>query len=528
MTAAAVIAALFALTETDWGHEKVRDIAVSKIDVLLGGRGTLYLGALDGGLAGKFAVDSIALRDKDGALLFSSGRVEAAGDIWGMLQGKVRFTRVMLTRPYLLVAQAKDGSWNVSKLFGPKVRQTTKSTLEVILDSAEVHDGHITLAMLDSTPSLPLVRHEFTKLNLMLGRTRAVHPDTSGGRAPLRQLSVEIDKPPVSIRELAGTVNWWSDSLALDFPTLRLPGSHASLAGTINWAKKGPAEIKLKANADSVALADIAWMTTLIPKSGGTGAALVNIHNAANPRALAYEITKMDMRARKSRITGGFTAVVARALEINNLDLTLQPLDLDLVREIFGDSVPKKVWQGQLAGTVRGTGGPLSNLFFDEIALTYTDQRYKGAVSHVTLAGAIDVKSKVAELHGMKVQLQDLDVHTLGAISKTADSLNGKLIGSLVLDGPTKDVRFHDLRIWHVDGGLPRSQISGAGHIASDVKTHWLDADLSLDTIAVATLTRGQTTEPLKGTAHGYLGLHALLDTMAIDARLVTGRGPRQ
>jgi translocation and assembly module TamB len=523
---AAVVAVIFALAETDWGHGKVREIAVAKVNTLLGGRGTLYLGTLDGGLAGKFAVDSIALRDKDGALVFASGRVEAAGDVWGMVQGKVRFTRVMLTRPYLLIAQAKDGSWNVSKLFGPKIKQTSKSTLEVILDSAEVRDGHIALAMLDSVPTLPLVRHEFTKLNLVLGRTRAVHPDTSGGRAPLRHLSVEIDKPPVSIKDLVGTVNWWSDSLALDFPTLRLPRSHASLAGTINWANKGPAEIKLKANADSVALADIAWMTTLIPKSGGSGSALVSIHNAANPRDLAYEITKMDLRATKSRVGGAFTVVAGQNVDINNLNLTLQPLDLDLVREIFGDSVPKTIWQGQLAGTVRGKGGPLSRLTFSEIALTFTDQRYRGAVSHVTLAGAIDVKSKVAELHGMKVSLRDLDVHTLGAISKTADSLNGKLIGSLVLDGPTKDVRFHDLLIWHVDGDLPRSQISGAGHLASDVTTHWLDADLSLDTIAVATLARGQTTEALKGTAHGYLGLHALLDTVAIDMRLVTGRGP--
>ncbi len=490
------------------------------------GRGTLYLGTFYGGLAGTFAVDSVALRGKDGALVFASGRIEAAGDIRGMLQGKVRLTRVLLNRPYLSLAQRRDGSWNISKLFGPKIKQTTKSTLEVVLDSAEVRDGHIALAMLDTVPAFPLVRHNFTRLQIVLGRTRAVHPDTSGGRAPLRHLSVEIDRPPVSIKELTGTVQWWSDSLALNFPTLRLPGSHASLAGTIVWAKKGPAIINLRANADNIALNDIAWMTTLIPKSGGTGSALVHIHNAPNPRDLAYDITKMDMRAAKSQITGGFTAVAGRAVEINKLDLTLQPLDLDLVREIFGDSVPKKIWQGQLAGTVHGPGGALSNLTFDQIALTFTDQRAKGAVSHVMLAGAIDVKSKVAELHGMQVQLQDLDLHTLGAVSKMADSLNGKLTGSLVLDGPTKDIRFHDMLIWHVDGDLPRSRISGAGHIASDVTTHWLDADISLDTVAVATLARGRTTEAMRGTARGYLGLHALLDTMAIDARLVTGHGP--
>ncbi|HVT38434.1 MAG TPA: translocation/assembly module TamB domain-containing protein, partial [Gemmatimonadaceae bacterium] len=226
----------------------------------------------------------------------------------------------------------------------------------------------------------------------------------------------------------------------------------------------------------------------------------------------------------KSRLTGGLTAGVGHGVAITDIALNLEPLDLDLVRELLGDSIPRKVWQGTLTGSIRGRGGPLDALRVDNAQVTFVDRRANGAISHASFSGQLDLARK-SVLHGFDVRLQDLDIRTLGAVNRAADSLHGFLTGRVVLEGPTRDLAFHDLDLTHVDGDFPRSHVRGQGRLATDVNTRWLDATLSLDTIALATLARGRTSFPLRGILRGTLELHATRDTMSIDAKLRAGEG---
>lgn len=532
-SALAIVAALAAFvlgvavaSRTDWGQERARLFLISQAGRALEGRGRLTIGRFRGGLGGQFVLDSVTLGEASGSTVFRVSHLELHLDLAPLMRGRVRVHRLLLVRPFALLEQGRDSVWNVSRLFTSATpKSSARSALDFSLDSAEVRDGLIRLVMPDTLRRLPLVRRDFSALQLLLGPTRVAHRDTAGGLAPVRRLSMQSSKPPLALRDAAGVVRWWADSLRLDFPSLHLPASSGSLRGTIAWAQRGPARLSLALRADTVAFPDIAWITTLVPKHGG-GSADVLITNGTNPADIEYRLSNVDVGATRSRITGAFTAVTGRRTSIVNLALEAHPLDLDLVRELFGDSVPKKVWQGSLTGSVRGRGGPLDSLRLDDVRLTFADRRVKGgATSHFALSGEVNTLALPSELRALTVQIEDLDVRTTGAVVQLADSLHGVLTGRVVLDGPTSDLRFHDLALRHVDGDRAASVVSGEGRIATDIRSHWFDATLVLDTVAVATLARDRTAAPLRGFARGTLELHATADTMTVDALMRSGDG---
>ena len=399
----------------------MRRLVISQVTQALAGRGRLTIGRFSGGLGGAFVLDSVTLADARGVVVLQAAHVELDVDLAPIARGRIRVRRLLLVRPFALFEQGHDSVWNVSRLFGSPTPTTkvARAAFDISLDSAEVRDGLVRLSMPDTLRRLPLVSRDFSALQLRLGATRVLHRDTAGGIAPVRRLSMRSSKPPMILREAEGTVRWWADSLALDFPALRLPASRGSIRGTVAWAQRGPARLNLALRADSVTFSDIGWITTIIPKQGG-GSADVLITNGVNPRDIEYRLTHMDVGATGSRIAGAFTAVTGRRTSIVNLALDAHPLDLNLVREIFGDSTPKKVWQGSLTGTVRGRGGPLDSLRLDDVRLTFSDRRVKGgATSRITIAGEVNTRARPTELRGMAVQVENLDVRTLGAVASS-------------------------------------------------------------------------------------------------------------
>ena len=524
--AAVLLAVLVALLETGAGRERIRRLAMSRAATALGGRGTLFLGRLEGGLAGRLAVDSVALLDDRGRVVAAASRIEADGSLAGLLWGRVRLTRLVVVRPFLFL-ERKDSVWNVSRLFppGPRGAAAGRSPFALVIDSTELREGRVALVTPDTLPTLPLVHRTLSGLEIALGPSLLAGAGPEGGVARIRRFAVRSSLPRVTVRETSGTVRWWPDSLALNLPLVRLPASRGSVRGTVAWAARGAARLDLRARADQVSLEDVAWLSALLPGHGSASGAVAIRGEVGSARGLTYAIRDLDVRATRSRITGAFDATVGRGVAVTDLALAADPLDLDLVRELFGDSVPKRVWRGALRGTVRGTGGPLDAIRLDDARLSFEDHRLGGARSRLALAGVVNARAPRSELRDFRVRVEELDVRTLGAVVRMADSLHGVLTGSLVLDGPVSDVRFHDLTLRHVDGDRPRSRVSGEGRLASDVTGRWLDATLALDSVAPAALARGRTSLPLTGAVLGTLELHATGDTMSIDAALRAGRG---
>jgi translocation and assembly module TamB len=241
--------------------------------------------------------------------------------------------------------------------------------------------------------------------------------------------------------------------------------------------------------------------------------------------ALRYEVRAFSVAAGTSRVSGAFAVTPGRRTEVRGLNLTFAPLDLALLRATLGDTILKPAWRGALDGRLVGRGGYLDSLVIDSVRVRYTDARVGGAQSRLSATGVINAAGLTMRLNAFRLSLDSVDVRTLGAAVRAADSLRGTVVGGLVLHGPTDNIEFHSMRLRHIDGDLAPSVVSGSGRLASDPRTRWLDAMLSLDTVTIATLAHGGTETALRGAVWGTLALSAVGDTMTLDARLRAGDG---
>ncbi len=527
IVALVVLAAIAAVAtvETEWGRAFALRTLVARVNLSMQGRGTLRVAHLDGGLQRPIVADSISLRDAAGAVVLSADRVMIASDWFSAIRGRVHVSLLTLTRPFARIEQARDGSWNIARMFASPSSGAPggASTLSVVIDSVAVTDGRFELVQPD-TGTRRVQHRTFDQLQLALGVTHAVDPSRAGGDAQVRQLSFALSDPPVSLRSLAGRAQWGKDSVALDLPSIRLAASHGTARGVVSWAGKGGTRIDIRAAFDTMAIADVAWISPMLP-ADGVGRTSLHVHTTAAHGEMAYALTELDLRAAHSRLTGALTAIVGHGVEIRDLALEAAPVDLALVRVMMRADVPKAPWAGWVEGSIHGAGGPLSALRLDTIALTWHDARVPGATGHVLIGGTVDASASPAALHDFSVEFSAFDVRTFGAVAKGADSLHGTLDGRVVLDGPTANLGFHDLLLRHSDGGLPHSQLRGAGRFSTDLTTQWLEASFALDTIAPGTLLRDRTALPWRGFLHGTLGVRATADTVTMESLLQAGDG---
>lgn len=518
-----VLIAAVVATETAWGRRQVGHVVEAQVNGRLAKGVHFSMGALRGGLGGPWSVDSLALVDSAGRPVISIAHASADASVSSLLGGDIRLGLVRLEGVRAFLEQRRDGNWNVSYLIRPSSGPPRPSGARgiVTVDSVALIDARMEMLSLDTTPALPLQRRVYSGINIALGATTLSSRDSVGGWAPIRALRLGIDSPPVTVVSAMGHIRWWSDSIRIDVPTLRLPASRAGVQGVVSWPSKKPVSVVLDVRADSMSIPDVRWVSTLLPHTGVASARLT-VRSA--PRGgFRYIISQFDLRAVNSHLAGSLTVAPGRPTEVTDLAIDFQSLDFALLRDVFGDSILKPAWRGALTGTLRGRGGRLDSLLIDAAAVAFADARAKGAHSHLVGAGALDLTGAGTRLINMDLRIDSLDVRTIGAIATVADSLHGVLMGHVQLDGPTKDLTFRNLWLQHVDGARARSTFSGAGRIASDTRTRWLDAKLVLDTIALATLIRDRATTPLQGTAHGTLDAHATGDTLTLDVTAQSG-----
>jgi hypothetical protein len=523
--AGAIVALVIVVLETSWGHERIRGLIVSTISDRLAPGATLTLGRITGGIGDAWSAESVVLRDSTGRTVAQIGRVSGGLSLPSLLRGRVRLGVVVIDSADLLVEKYATGRWNIDALLAAKPPAlepvAAGASRLVVADSVQIHRSRIVVSTPDTGRGRPNVRREYSRIELAAGATTLAGPD--GGHAPLRALALTINNPPVRLVSASGDVRWWGDSLRLDVPRLRLPGSRASLIGTVAWGSNRPTQLALDILSDSISVTDVRWMSKLFP-SEGTATARVAIRTEANG-AFRYDVEAFDLRAFASHLTGRVSVIPGIRTEMRNLDLAMAPFDLALVRNVFGDTILAPGWRGALDGRVVASGGFLDSLVIDSVRATFSDARLGGAQSRLRAHGAMDVASVTTRLMGFRVDVDSMDVRTAGVVARAADSLSGALVGHLTLNGPTKNVLFSDLVVRHIDGDRQASVARGSGRIASDNNTRWLDAELTLDTIAIATLAGHKSVVPLRSTTSGTLTLSAQADTMWIDARIRGGDG---
>ncbi|HKV50513.1 MAG TPA: translocation/assembly module TamB domain-containing protein [Gemmatimonadaceae bacterium] len=525
----AVVGILIALTQTDLGRAWVRDYVRDQLATALRGRGSMYIGRLGGGLLTGFTIDSLAIKDAEDSLFVASGPIKLHYDLRDLVDKRIRLSSVDLQHPVIDLRRHGDRTWNFQHIFsnpssGPAKAPRIPRARElhfgdyIVMSSVAIHDGTVILTEpWDAPDSLHGARrdsairvaerdrsHEirktsegvkqtrrFTHLELSAPAVRIADPDSSGRLIQVASLDVDIDDPPFRVRHATGPVLIRGDSVWLTMHHFDLPGSTGEANGKVWWGGDIPTRYDIHVTADSVSLADVAWVYPTLPRTGGGTLRLTIKNDSTNLHVLNYALSGMDVRTTKSHLTGAMTfAVGGPVLAVRNLAVNVSPLDFDLLRTFNGGPFPVD-WSGRFTGTVRARGGPLNRFAVDDAHLEFRDAHVPGATTVLDAqGGGLNIlKPSVATFLGLHVNVETLDLRTIHFLFPSFARLGGTISGTATLDSVWTDLRFSDADLTQHDGPGPPTHVTGSGRVTYGTQVAF-DVNLMASPLSFTTLAR--------------------------------------
>ena len=556
-------ATVLSVTQTDLGRDYVRRYLQAQVTSKLGKRGKMYIGRMSGGLVTGVVVDSFAIRDDEDSLFVSAGPIEITYDPRDILDRRLLIGQLVLHNPVVNLRRHSDGVWNYRRIFpkGPSRVRTPERRFGdyIVIDTATIHNGTVIVTMPWSAPDTLSARqrdsvlayarttggHEirqtkeglkktwrWTRLELESPFVRIADPDTAGRLVVVADLDVNESDPPFRFRDIRGPVRIGNDTVRFDLTHFSLPGSVGRARGMVHWKQPGPVRYDVQVAGDTVSLADIAWVYPTLPREGG-GRMLLHIANdARDPRIIDYRITRMDVRAARSRLTGDWTfGVGGPVLVVKDVDLRADPVDFDLFRTLAGGPFPVD-WQGTLTGSVRGRGGRLDRFLVDDARITFRDKHVPGAVTRATVSGGLDIREPAfTRFLGLAVDIETLDLRTPQFLFADFPRLRGTISGTAVLDSSWLDVRFSDADVTLRDGGPGESHFTGFGRVTYGDEMIAFDVDMFAQPIDFTQFARSYPAIPARGPhtgplrAQGTLADLVLAATMRGDAGMMSADG---
>ena len=111
-----VVGAVFLITGTNAGRERLRGVLQPWVASKIRG-GSIYIGHLGGNFLTYVTIDSLAIRDKRGELLASTGKTTCTYDPRDLIDSRVFVRRCFIEHPYVHLIQHANGVWNFKEIF---------------------------------------------------------------------------------------------------------------------------------------------------------------------------------------------------------------------------------------------------------------------------------------------------------------------------------------------------------------------------------------------------------------------------
>ena len=294
-----VVRAILGLTNTDFGRERVRRIAVSAMNKSI--HGATRIGRIDGDLLRGVTLRDVSITDSAGGPFFASPLVQARYTIRNFLSKHIVINALGVDQPKVVLDKKPGAEWNFTTLFA-SADTTKKATTPgfgswITLRNVRLTDGHV-LVRMPWTPddSLPkaardsVVREtlagsarqkviavpggyqsvmEFSSLQAALPRVRIADPDSPTRVFQVASLAMTaaLFNPPVAdVRDLRGTIFMSTDSLWFRGLTVALPNTQLRGDGRYMLAS---GDLDASFHAAPLALVDLRFAYPRVPANGG-------------------------------------------------------------------------------------------------------------------------------------------------------------------------------------------------------------------------------------------------------------------
>lgn len=478
---------------------------------------TVRLGRLTGNWLSQLSMDSLEIRDERDSVVFRSGPVNARYDASDLVAGRWVFDELTIERPVLLLHQRVDKTWNWEHVFvkspgpatpAPQVRASVLrlrgGTVRIQLPwtpepwyTPRVRDSIVAARLkagtMANTADGIVAVYRFAGLGADARAFDASAPGRDGGSVNLVDVDADANFLPWPLRQLRGTVRWFRDSVQVAVGGVQAGRSRGSASGVAHLDRRGgPPRLDFRVKVDSLALADLAWISPVVPTDGGGRATLTIRTDAADPRLVHYALADADLRTGGSRLTGGVTFGVGQPLlRITDVALTLDPLGTKEVENFLGFPLPLGL-TGAFKGTVRASGGPFDKFVLDQAQATYTDTRAPRTAVPLRATGTFDLTTPgKTGFTKLVVEAPRLEAPFIAALAPKAGLPRGVAAFSATLDAKGDSLWVSALKATYDRPKVGQSVVTGRVALHRGAKgVDGYDARLRTDSLRISAAVR--------------------------------------
>jgi translocation and assembly module TamB len=543
-------AALWILTHTDWGRERVKSIARSGMEKVVHGKTSIA--RVSGGMLSNVTFEHVVITDSAGAPFISVDSITTDYSLGDLFRKRILLDHSVFVRPNIVLDKGTNGVWNWARIL-PSLADTTKKPPNppgvegwgdwIRAADVRIVDGRLLIVSpwepaknLKGAAADSAVRDALSgRARVFVERTatglrRRIEIDSITGRLPLVRISqpgqpssvAEVGslamnayfvRPPGGrFRDLSGTFAFNSDSIWWASASTRFPrGSRAAGSGSFVF---GSGDMTLTLRTDNLVFDDVRWAYLPLPPE-----ARGKMNFALRWRGILqdYVISNADITLRQARATGRFGITLDDSVTVHDTDVQFTGIDTKVLSDLIpGVTIPRT---GVFAGraTVRGGKRVMivkSNLTFDD--------RTAGRNRFI-------VEGQIGILNGNGIRLRELRVQMFPlqvAVLRTwrpGLPIDGVINGTTTLNGTTATQIAMNFEITHNDHG-DTSALSGSAVLHATGPTR-IDADVVAYPISLAEVGRFAPSAGLRGEATGPIHLHGPLSDLRLDTDLHTPDG---
>jgi translocation and assembly module TamB len=536
------------LTNTNWGRERVRRIALGALEKSV--HGIVHVGAIRGNLLEEIILEDLVITDSAGRPFVAIQRARAQYDIPDLLRQHIDLTSLALEQPVIVLSKlpGPDSLWNFQRIFPPTGNADTTRGFGswISMSNVRLTDGRVTVRMpwspsdtlapaqRDSAVRVALAGEtrshvievpggyqsvmDFQKIQAALPRIRLADPDTAirlFSVGELRMLAFPFTPPGAEIRSLKGDFRMGADSLWFRDVAAALPGTRLALSGAYMLAS---GDVNLSTSARPLALADMRWLYPALPDSGG-GSARLDMRYRPKGES-DFMVPNAELALEGGSVEGQIGVAMASTdgLRLHDTDLRFTGVRTATIEKLVpGLEIPTS---GTLAGhTV--LAGALTDMKVDaDVSFDAT----RDGTSRLIATGNVGMLES-----GGGVQMRDLRLRfdpvqvALAHVVAPKLPVGGTITGTATLNGSTASQILARAQLVHRDRGNMSRLEARADYRGSPRK--WVDAEIHAKPLSLATAGRFAPALKLHGTLAGQVQVTGTLDSLRVlgDLRLPDG-----
>ena len=538
--AALAVVAVYVVTGTDWGRERVRRYAQNALASVVHGK--VQIGRLSGNLLMGMTVHDFAITDSAGQPFVAVESFTANYSVVSLFRKRIWIANAELVRPLIVLDRPPNGTWNWQRIIP---RDTTRKPPAkqagwgdwIRFTNARVVNGQL-IVQTPWTPSGKLnargrdsvIREALAgKSRLMITRVsggfqKIVQLDSVTGAFPLLRLNepgmksrlLEVStvtmrafpfRPPAAIvRDLKGAFAFNNDSAWWKGAYVAMPASKATGDGVYAFDS---GDLTMSVHSDPASFADMRWIYPHLPANGRGS---VDLKMKWRGALQDYVVSHGDVTVGGAHGSGSVGVTFDDSLTIHETNVRFSGVDTRLLEQLMPHfSSPRR---GVLGGRATVAGG--QHALFINSDVTFDDQR--AGRSRLIAVGEVGFLE-----HG-GLRARDLHAQVLPAQVDMARTwmptlpIGGIVMGSATINGSTLSQLAVVGRLELYDRGT-HSAVDGKAtvHLAGGKQ---FDVDANARPVSLVEVGRFFPSAGLQGTATGPIRATGTLSALRVQTDL--------